>query len=291
MNWIKKDGAKNMVVKSLSPDGVTPIWNKSQMESHLVKEFLPAWVPTSYLTFVSTVDHPAYPCFYAAQAEKKGMIRYAINSSLTEPSVIKHTLEAIYTYFAEVDAMTQRQDEDELLLTLVVFFPPESKVLELQDYARQAWDFLNALHAVDEVPWPSDMPSDPQDPNWSYILGGRPLFVNISTPAHRNRCSRNLGPGMIFMINPRDLFTRIARQWGNQPRLTIYHRQEQYDQIPPYPPHLAPYGEGNPGDELLLYLSPDDNHSKFPFDFRGTFTSSRAVGCPVHGETSLDTNG
>lgn len=256
-----------MVIKNLCPDGVTPIWNKSQMESSLVEERLPAWVRTSYSTFVEKLRAPAFPCFWGTIAEQKGMIRYLIASSLTESSVIEHTLEGVYCYLAEVNENELLQHEDAYLLTLIIFFPPEPKVLAVEKYARQAFDFLNALHSLDKVPWPADWPVDPLSPNWCYSLGGRALFVNVSTPANQKRRSRHLGQGMTFVITPAEVI--LSKHGGENS--SVYRRVREYDGIPPHPNLLVMPESGKVGHELTVQVLPDDNDSDISFDFHYKF--------------------
>ena len=252
-----------MVIKNLCPDEVTPIWNKSQMESELVEERLPAWVRTSYSEFVQKLRDPAFPCFWGTIGEQKGMIRYLIVSSLTEQSVVEHTLEGVYRYLAEIDENELRPQEDAYLLTLVIFFAPEPKLLTIEEYATQAFDFLNALHSIDRIPWPADWSADPQSPNWCYSLGGRGLFVNVSTPANQDRRSRNLGQGMTFIITPAEVI--LSKHGGQDSK--IHHRVHEYDRIPPHPNLLVMPESGKVGHELTVQVLPDDNDSEISFDF------------------------
>ena len=259
-----------MVIKNLSPDGVTPIWNKSQMESSLVEDCLPAWVSTSYSTFVEKIRASAFPCFWGTIGEEKGMMRYLIASSLTEPNVVEHTLEGVYSYLAQVNENELLQHEDADLLTLIIFFPPEPKVLTVEEYARQAFDFLNALHSIDKVPWPADWSADSQSPNWCYSLGGRGLFVSVSTPANQKRRSRHLGPGMTFVITPVEV---LLRKHGGE-NSSIFHRVHEYDGIPPHPNLLVMPGSDKIGNELKVQVLPDNNDSDISFDFQYKFKES-----------------
>jgi FPC/CPF motif-containing protein YcgG len=233
------------------------------MESFVVDEILPPWVRTSYSTFVETLRNPAYPCFWGTIAEQKGMIRYLIASSLTEPSVIEHTLQGVYRYVAEVNEIEKLQHEEAHLLTLVIFFSPDPKILTVEEYARQAFDFLNALHSIDEIPWPADWSADPQSPNWCYALGGRALFVNVSTPANYKRRSRHLGQGMTFVITPAEVI--LSKHGGENS--SIYRRVCEYDGIPPHPNLLVMPESGKVGHELTVQVLPDDNDSDILFDF------------------------
>lgn len=254
-----------VVIKNLCPDGVTPIWNKSQLESSFVEGKLPTWVSTSYSTFIETICAPAFPCFWATIGEQKGMLRYLIaSSSSTEASVVEHTLKGVYSYLAEVNENELLQREDADFLTLIIFFPPEPKVLTVEEYSRQAFDFLNALHSLDEAPWPAHWSADSQSPNWCYSLGGHGLFINVSTPANQKRRSRHLGPGMTFVITPVEA---ILNKHGGE-NSSIYRRVREYDGIPPHPNLLIMPGSDKIGNELTVQVLPDDNDSDISFDFQ-----------------------
>jgi len=260
LGWHRR---QDMVIPALCPEGVTPLWTTDQMESWLVDERLPAWVRTSYSTFVATIRDTAFPCFYATRAEHKGLIRYLIAASSTEPQVVEHTLEGVYKFLAEAQAGAALQRQDNDLLTLVIFFPPEPQVLTVQAYARQAYDFLNALHALDVVPWPEGWPTNPYTPGWSYALGGRALFVNVSTPANHQRRSRNLGPGLTMIVSLSDAVYSKA----GGPDSLINRRVQQYDSLPPHPNLLISLSDHKPGATVTLYALPDDNDSELPFVF------------------------
>lgn len=259
-----------MVIKNLCADGVIPIWKKSQMESSAVEKCLPAWVRTSYSTFVTTVRASAFPCFWGNIGEKKGMMRYLITSSLTQPNAIEHTLEGIYTYLAEVNENESLEREDTDLLTLVIFFPPEKTVLTIEKYACQAFDFLNQLYSIDKAPYPAHWSADPQSPNWCYALGERGLFVNVSTPANQKRRSRHLGPGITFIITPVEV---LLNKHGGE-NSNIFHRVRQYDGIPPHPNLLVMPGSGKVGNELTVQVLPDNNDSHISFDLQYKFKES-----------------
>ncbi len=259
-----------MVIKHLCPDGATPIWNKSQMESSVVKKCLPDWVHTSYSTFIKTVRATDFPCFWGTTGERKGMMRYLIASPLNETNAIEHALQGVYNYLAEVNENESAQREDTDFLTLIIFFAPELKPLKIADYARQASDFLNALHHLDKIPWPTDWSADPLSPNWCYSLGGRGLFVNISTPANQKRRSRHLGPGMTFVITPVEVL--LNKHGGKDSR--IFQRVREYDGISAHPNLLVMPGSNKVGNELTVQILPDDNDSHVAFDFQSKFKSS-----------------
>jgi FPC/CPF motif-containing protein YcgG len=273
-----------MIIPRFSPESLTPLWKKIQLESALDNHHLPDWVRGSYQAFIETIQRDNFPCFFGALAEQKGMIRYAIAPSLTTPETLEHIIEAVYTYLEEERNLTANSTgEDSLLLTLVIFFPLEQGEYPIEHYAEQAYTFLNQLHQRDRFPWPDEIPIDPQDPEWRYCLGGRSLFINISTPANLQRQSRNLGPGLTAIVNPDDVFERVWKRWGEDPRHNIYKRMEKYDRIPPYP--LLLHEESEWERDLMsakLTVISDRNDSECIFPFRYHPTNSNPGECPFH---------
>jgi len=276
-----------MIIENLSPDGLTPLWKKSQIELALSDSKLPSWVQKSYDAFVEIMRGDDFPCFFGNLAEQKEMVRYAIAPSVQTSESWEHIIEAIYLYLEEESYFAGNSTGvDSLFLTLVVFFPPEGEHL-LEDYAEQVYTFLNGLHQRDRIPWPENIPRDPQDIHWRYCLGGRSLFVNVCTPANHNRRSRNLGPGLTMVINPDDLFARVWERWGEDPRHKIYHRVEKYDHIPPHPlvKPWDPEEERNQPHAKVTVLA-DHNDRQCVFPFRYFSLDQRVGGCPIHSSSS-----
>ena len=122
------------------------------------------------------------------------------------------------------------------------------------------------------------MPSDPEDQLWSFVFSGLPLFVNISTPCHHKRKSRNFGAQLTFIINPRQNFDVVAGNTssGNEVRNHIRRRISKYDEAPVCK-YLGMYGtEGN--SEWRQYAVADDNDSthihKCPLNLDGKSKST-----------------
>ena len=92
---------------------------------------------------------------------------------------------------------------------LVVFLetPGDYTLAEQQ---ALAWKVLRGVHARDPHPWPQAIPTDPDDNGWSFCYAGMPLFINMNFPGHRQMKSRNLGPHITFVINPRENFDEVA---------------------------------------------------------------------------------
>lgn len=224
------------MIPELSPSSETPIWSKCAFESAIESGKFPTWVATSYSAFIQTISDKGFPCYFAATAHRKDAIRYVVATSLKEEEVLRHVLEAIYAFLEEERQWTALcQATDEFLLTLAILCPWSQEEQSQAFYAQEAFALLNRLHHLDDTAWDPRIPTDPTDVKWRYCIGGRSLFVNVSTPANKARRSRCLGPGTVIMINTDDIFDRLWLQSGEAPRHSIYRRMEAFDQVEPYP--------------------------------------------------------
>jgi len=104
--------------------------------------------------------------------------------------------------------------------------------------------------------------TDPMAPYWSMCFAGMQLFINFSSPAHRQRKSRNLGRHFLFIVNPRERFDIVAGDTpeGNRVRQVIRDRAEAYDGIP-----HAPSG-GNTASPTTTATAPTAARSKCAAD-------------------------
>lgn len=264
----------------LSPNAETPIWSKAPFEAVLQIGRLPGWVTTSYAAFIRKINDKRFPCYFAATADRKDAIRYVVATSLQEKQVVQHVLEAIYAFLQEEQQWTaQCQSTDEFLLTLAVLCPWHQEQQSQAGYAREAFDFLNRLHQLDDVAWNPQVPTDPADVKWRYCIGGRSLFVNVSTPANQARRSRCLGPGTVIMINTDDIFDRLWARSGDAPRLNIYKRMRTFDAVTPHPGlhcQAKEYDRPLYSSRLTVLDDHNDLEHVFPFDYQG---------CPVKIDT------
>jgi N-omega-hydroxy-L-arginine synthase len=91
-------------------------------------------------------------------------------------------------------------------------------------------------------------------------FAGMQLFVNMSSPAHARRHSRNLGRHLLFIINPRERFDVVAGETpeGARVRQVIRDRAAAYDGMS-HAPALGKYLKGQL--EWPQYALPDDNET------------------------------
>ncbi|MCB1338491.1 MAG: YqcI/YcgG family protein [Maritimibacter sp.] len=155
---------------------------------------------------------------------------------------------------------------------LVVAFSREAASADsVEGYHAIGWQVLQDWLDNDPAPWPEAVATDPDAPYWSMCYGGVQLFVNFSSPAHRQRKSRNLGRHFLFIVNPRERFDLVAGDTpeGQRVRQVIRDRAEAYDGIP-HAPELGSYLKGE--IEWRQYGLTDDNRprkDRCPLKMRG----------------------
>jgi len=189
-------------------------------------------------------------------AHRKGTLLFGFAPSAETPEGLWQVRKILIDY---LDAIKKLPAQEAVMVVLIIFFEPMGQDLSWEKYSEVAWRVLQFQHDHDPSPWPDDMPTDHADPQWAFCFAGIPLFVNVSLPIFQNRASRNLGPGMTWVVNPRDAFEIIGSNTpvGREIRTQIRKKICSYDQIGPSP-DLGFYGQPN-SLEWKQYIVPDTN--------------------------------
>ena len=209
----------------------------------------PDWFENSYNTFREIVSHPDYPCYLGTAAEQRGELYYTyVSSECIEklPVTLERFLRASHK------APRERRN-------LTVFFEPDKLPRSHDEYRRCFWSTLQFIHAHDPEPWPEGTPVDANDPCWEFAFFGHLIFTFCAAPSYRLRSSRNLGPGMVILMQPRESFFGIesATKAGMRARDRTRERLSSWDNMAPHP-DLKGFGE--PGNrEWKQYFLPDSN--------------------------------
>lgn len=237
------------------------------IRSGLSLENFPEWAPEVYSAIRSVVTAPTFPCFFAPQAWKSGLPQFAFLDSPTSSRSIEIGLQLVTDYLRQIG---DRKDWDEANSVLFIAFAPVKPPQSLATYRWDAWQFLFGMQALDPIGWPAGIPTDISSADWAFPIAGVPMFVNVSCPAFHLRRSRNLGPALTLVMQPRAPFDKIAgnTKAGRATRSSIRKRLSQYDQIEASPA-LGTYGD--PGArESDQYCFRDDNTrevDRCPFHF------------------------
>ena len=208
----------------------------------------PAWLDASYETLREQVMHPEYPCFFGTMAEKRGEMFYAFVNGKDIG-----TLPATMQTFAELASLPQYRKNN-----IAVFFEPDAQPLAHDTYHDLFWNILQSLHNVDPDPGAADQP-EPSHEDWEFSFAGVQMFVVCACPSFNERHSRNLGPGMVLLFQPRSVFvdTITNKVIGREARNQVRKRLETWDDVSAHP-DLGFYGD--PGNlEWKQYFLSDDN--------------------------------
>ena len=212
---------------------------------------LPKWLPSSYETFHERVSDPQYPCFLGSGAERRGELFYTVVDHSTL-HILPHTLAAFL--LAAQSAPSERRN-------LTVFFEPDKTCQSHASYRARFWAVLQYLNGCDPAPWPSQLPRDNDNWAWEFAFAGQGIFVFGAAPSYQQRSSRNLGPGMVMLMQPRSSFFGLDghTERGIQARAVTRERLAAWDAMPSHP-DLGAYGDPN-NREWKQYFLPDDNQA------------------------------
>jgi FPC/CPF motif-containing protein YcgG len=115
---------------------------------------------------------------------------------------------------------------------------------------------LQFLHEHDPDP---AIDRTPDHPLWEFSFERSEMFVVGASPTYRRRSSRNLGPGIVFVFQPRSLFIdpTTSQPIAATIRQRIHQRMQIYDGMPVHP-DIGFYGDAA-NREWKQYALPDDN--------------------------------
>ncbi|WP_322013240.1 YqcI/YcgG family protein [Paraburkholderia sp. J12] len=208
----------------------------------------PPWLERSYEKLHALVTHPEYPCFFGTIAERRGEMFYSYVCGKDTDD-----LPATMATFARLAAQPEYRRNN-----IAIFFEPDPVPLSHEAYHDLFWDTLQFLHDVDPDPQAEQQP-DPSDEAWEFSFGGVQMFVVCACPSFGQRHSRNLGPGMVLLLQPRAVFvdTITNKVIGREARNQVRERLRQWDDVAPHP-DLGFFGD--PGNlEWKQYFLADTN--------------------------------
>lgn len=247
--------------------------------STLGADELPSWAERSYRILHDQVSDDAYPCYFGVQAERRGEMFYAFVARGEEHGLIESMAK-----FAQLAKQPVYEKHN-----VAVFFEPDPAPLSHEEYRERFWRTLQLLHDADTHPHVADQ-VDPANPAWEFCYQGIEMFVVCACPSFKRRHSRNLGPGMVLLFQPRSVFIdKITNKViGRRAREQVRKRLKSWDDVGAHP-DLGFYGD--PGNlEWKQYFLPDDNQPNrgvCPFSSRGRKPAPAEVELPDAGNFPL----
>jgi FPC/CPF motif-containing protein YcgG len=209
---------------------------------------VPDWFGSAYANFAGFVSDKEYPCYFGRNALRNGDI-YLAFTSRADISELPATL----LRFTDVAA-----SEPDRARNLALFIAPGAQPATHAEFRELCWEILQYLYDHDPRERCSAGSRDPEHPLWEFPFGGTSFFVVGVSPTYQLRRSRNLGPAMALLFQPRSVFDlHLGRDVGGRARGRVRAQLARWDLVPPHP-QLGVYGEeGN--REWQQYVLPDED--------------------------------
>jgi len=228
----------------------------------------PAWLRDSLSCFSEQVGNRDYPCYFGHRALRDGEL---IATWLSRDEHVA-TLARDLREFLEITGPFPARR-----IILAVFLEPDRYREHPHEwYSDRFWSVLRELGDLDDTSRPAAYPDSPDDPRWEFTFAGEAMFVFGAAPTHIERRSRRLGPGLVMLFQPRNVFHHIegGTPSGTAARRRIRDKLRHWDSVPPHPV-LGDYGDASNFEWKQYYIA---DHER-PLEVR----------CPIDrgGERSL----
>ncbi|HEY6390523.1 MAG TPA: YqcI/YcgG family protein [Bryobacteraceae bacterium] len=230
----------------------------------------PEWFFHSYKIFHERLTDPDYPCYFGAFAENNSDLYY----SFVDPDFSSHLPQVVRKFIEVSSQFVGRRNN------LAVFFKPEpeSEQVTHDDRKKRTWEILQHLHDNDPEPWSDAAPADPADHSWEFCFAGTLFFIVALSSTYVLRKSRNMGPGLILLFQPRDVFVDpyTGENIGHAARDAIRERLRHWDDIEVHP-DLGVFTDPRKNEWKQYYLSDDMKPETGGCPFRTRNLKSRAA--------------
>jgi len=217
-----------------------------------------SWQHEAYAQYREKLQASDYPCFFGQAAEARGEMLYTFVGS----GYLDEMAESIRQFVALTGTAGYER------ASLAAFFEPDASIRDHAGFVARFWHILRYLHEHDRHPATE---RSPDEPLWEFSFEGCEMFVVGTSPTYRRRRSRNLGPGIALIFQPRFLFLDPATSQPIAPsvRRRIHERMHAYDGMTVHP-DIGFFGDAN-NCEWKQYALPDDNEpetGRCPFHVR-----------------------
>jgi FPC/CPF motif-containing protein YcgG len=205
-----------------------------------------SWKIEAYEQYKMRLRTADYPCFFGQTAEARGEMLYTFIEAAQLDEIVGNTRRFVHLL-----------DTPEFeRASLTAFFKPDPTLQDHSSFVARFWQVLRYLHEHDSSPARG---RTPEDPLWEFSFEECEMFVVGTSPTYRLRRSRNLGPGMALIFQPRRLFIdpTTSQPIAADVRHRIHKRMLAYDGMPVHP-DIGFYGDAR-NREWKQYALPDDN--------------------------------
>lgn len=220
------------------------------------------WKLAAYERYRAKLHDADYPCFFGQGGEARGEMLYTF--------IAESRVEELATNMRRFISLIGTPQYERS--SLVTFFEPDRRMSDHASFVTYFWQVLQLLHQQDSHPATDMLPDHPL---WEFSFERCEMFVVGASPTYRVRRSRNLGPGMVLIFQPRSLFIdpTTSKPISVEVRRRIHSRMLTYDGMAVHP-DIGFYGDPL-NREWKQYALPDDNEPEVgtcPFHARAAET-------------------
>ena len=192
-----------------------------------------------------------YPCVFTRSGYDKDHLMVCFIQDPFQPSGIAQGFEGVRQFVQLVEQTPNPHAAALKTLMLCV----DCTTLTANEQEHAMWTLLKGFLTLDTSPWPTEIPTDPENPDWAYCLFAKRAFITTLSPSHKVRHSRNIGSHMVLLYQLRDGIEFVApyNAKGNDVREVIRQRIEAYDEVP-LAPDMTTHGEGGNKDWTQYWL-------------------------------------
>lgn len=145
----------------------------------------------SFEEFILEKDHP---CLMAQTVFSMDKVDFHEYQNFGTKETAKIILQDLKKYIADYDF-----ESNEFLTFLAVF--KGRKDYSEEEFERLLWQQLQYLHQEDDVHWDEAVKSDPEDPDFSFSLGGRAFYMVGLHPNSSRKARQSPYPAIAFNLH------------------------------------------------------------------------------------------
>lgn len=183
---------------------------------------------------------PGFPCVAARSAINRKRYRFGLYPALGSAQAGLALCHDLYEFSHEFGPSRQQQPQQGFT-TFIAAFEAPTPVGEVE-FERLLWQQLQQMHAIDAryFEWDGSVAKDPQDPHFSFSIGGRAFFVVGMNPRASRKARLTAQPVLVF--NPHDQFDAL-RAAGKYEQLQAAIRQRDMAYQGSINPVLSSFGQ------------------------------------------------
>ncbi len=200
------------------------------------------------------IADPMFPCVGAKSAVAHGQLSAIAGASIASP-------ERDEAIVRDLQAFAERATAEQMYLSCAVIFSDTDTFSE-EWFEARLWERLQAFHALDATrhAWDPSVSADPNDPAFSFSLGGKAFYVVGLHPRAARLGRRFSRPALVFNLHNQFENLRASGTYEKF-RKTILARDEKLNGAPN--PMLKTHGEAS---EAVQYSGRQiDGEWKCPF--------------------------